>query len=67
MSHVLVLISPFISGLLAEDAGSGGGDQGGGSSDSSLGVRLHHGGYRLGGAECAADRAGDKAISQNNP
>ena len=66
--NVLVLYSPFSSGLLAEDAGSRGGDQGGSSSySSSLGVSLHHGGYWLGGAECAADGASYKAISQNNP
>lgn len=64
---MLVVYSPFISGLLAKDAGSRGGDQGGSSSYSSLGVCLHHGGYWLGGAECAADGAGYKAVSQNNP
>jgi len=56
-----------MSGLLAEDAGSRGGDQGGGSSLPSLGVSLHHGGRRLGGAERAADGARYKAIGQNNP
>lgn len=67
LRHVLSLYSPFIGGLLAEDAGSGGGDQGGSSSYSSLGMRLHHCGYRLGGAECAGDGACNKTISQNNP
>ncbi len=67
LCHVLVEFSPFISGLLAQDAGSWGGDQGGSSSYSSLSVCLHHGGYRLGGAECAADWARYEAVSQNNP
>lgn len=58
--------SPFVSRLLAQDAWSRGGDQGGSSSHSSLGVRLHHGGHRLRGAECAGDGAGDKALGQND-
>lgn len=66
LSHVPSLYSPFSRGLLAEDAGSRGGDQGGSSSYSSLGVCLHHCGYWLGGAECAGDGASNKAISQNN-
>lgn len=66
-SHMLVLNSPFISGLLAQDAGSRGGDQGGSSADSSLSVCLYHGGYGLGVAECGADRASYKTFSQNNP
>lgn len=67
LSHVLVLYSPFIGWLLAEDTGSRGGDHGGSPSYSSLGMCLHHGGYWLGGAERAAYRAGNKAIGQNNP
>ena len=59
--------SPFISRLLTKDAGSGGGDQGGSSSYSSLGMCLDHGGDRLGGAECAADWTGYKAVCQNDP
>lgn len=63
-----VLYSRFIGGLLAENTRSWGGDQCGSSSHSSpLGVRLHHGGYRLGRAEGAANGACYKAISQNNP
>lgn len=61
-----VLYSPFIGRLLAEDAGSRGGHQGGSSSYSSLGMCLHHGSYWLGAAECAADGASYKAVSQNN-
>lgn len=67
LSHMMCSYSPFISRLLAEDAGSRGGDQRGGSSYSSLRVCLHHGGDWLGGAECAADGARNKTISQNNP
>lgn len=58
--------SPFVSRLLAKDAWSRGRDQGGSSSHSSLGVRLHHGGHWLRGAECAGDGAGDKALGQND-
>ena len=63
----VVFYSPFISRFLAEDAGSRWGDQGGSSSNSTLGMCLHHGGYWLGGAECCADGASYIAISQNNP
>lgn len=63
---VLLSRSPFICRLFPEDARSGGGDQSGSSSHSSLGVRLHHGGDRLSSAKCAGDGAGNKAFSQNN-
>lgn len=70
---VLVLVgargrvdSPFVSRLLAQDARSRGGDQGGSSAHSSLGVRLHHGGHRLRGAERAGDGAGDETLGQNH-
>lgn len=60
------MASPFVGGLLPEDAGSWRGDQGGRCSHPSLGVGLHHGGHWLRGAECAGDGAGDEALSQNN-